>query len=77
MEVDGLAFTGNGGRGGGDEDQLAAGRASGVAEKVEVELGEVGTELVVVVVAQTQLAGDGRNGQERQFGGGCFDGVDH
>ena len=57
---DGLAFAGSGGGGGGDEDQLAARRTSGVAEKVEVELGKLGAELVVVVVAQAQLAGDGR-----------------
>ena len=74
---DGFAFAGSGGRGGGDEDQLAAGRTSGVVEEIEVELGEPGAELVVVVVAQAELAGDGGDGQERQFGGGCFDGVDH
>ncbi len=74
---DSLAFAGSCGGGGGDEDQLAARRTSGVAEKVEVQLGKLGAELVVVVVAQAQLAGDGSNGQQRQFGGGSFDGFDH
>jgi len=41
-----------------------------------VQLGKLRAELVVVVVAQAQLAGDGGDGEQRQFGGGRFDSVD-
>jgi hypothetical protein len=79
-EADGgdrFAFAGGGGGGGGDEDELAARQTGWVMEDVEMELGVPGAELVIVGVTETELMGDGGDGEQGYFGGGRFESVSH
>ena len=60
----GLAFAGDGRRGSGDEDQLAADGNCGVVQQLELELGAVGPEAFDVFFGQVELFDDGFNGEQ-------------
>ena len=68
-EADGgdrLAFAGDGGRGGGDEDELAVWREVGIGEQIKLELGAVGSDGFVAVGSERELLRDFVDGQERR-----------